>query len=57
MSEKVYCVAVYELNGHYLVRKCCDVGYQMHGLEGLRLPQCTCEIVERGLTKAEALTI
>lgn len=57
VSERIYCVAVYEFNGAYVVRRCCDLGYTFHGLGANKLPQCNCEIVARGLTKEDALTI
>lgn len=57
VSEKLHCITVYELNGAYAVRKCCDVGWTFHGLEELKLPQCNCEIVASGLTKEEALAV
>ena len=57
MSERLYCIAVYQHNDTLVIRKCCDIAYNWHGLEELRLPQCQSEIVARGLTKEEALTI
>lgn len=57
VTEKLYCITIYEFNNAYAVRKCCDVGWTFHGLEETKLPQCNCEIVARGLTKEEALTI
>lgn len=32
VSERIYCVAIYELNGAYVVRRCCDLGWTFHGL-------------------------
>ncbi|MEK5039204.1 hypothetical protein [Sporosarcina sp. FSL K6-3457] len=57
VSEKLYCITIYEFNGAYVVRKCCDLGWTFHGLGANKLPQCNCEIVARGLTKEDALTI
>ena len=57
VSEKLYCIAVYELQGAYVVRKCCDLGWTYHGLESNKPPQCNCELVAEGLTREDALTI
>ncbi|GGE57289.1 hypothetical protein [Priestia taiwanensis] len=58
MDDKLHCIAVYQMNDYFVVRKCCDSSYRWHALEGgaaMRLPQCNCEIVASKLTKDEAM--
>ncbi len=53
MGDKLYCIAVYQVNDYFVVRKCCDSGYTWHALEVAainKLPQCNCEIVATGLS-------